>query len=371
MTTVAGAATLVEPASFTVNVDGSTTVFPITSAAAPTFQTNVGDTTVTFVSGANQPGSSTGITELCNTTTTSTTPNILDIADSSRTYNPPPGGTDCTNLQPWPIAHDGIIPIVNNSNTLGGLNNNTPAGLTQTQLANIWDCTWTDWNQVPGSGVISPASQPIVLISRENTSGTYASFISLVGNGLTTANYCGLNGAANHIQETSNGAVQSAVNTTPWATGYVGLGFETGTNLVDLAVNGVHGGSTTILNNSFPLSRLLWMMTQKFTGNPRIATYSRGIDFINFILSSSGQTFVTGAGEIALLAPQVIPDWDPTLQFKADINSLVDIGQNWQRSNSGHPHWIREDVNHASVVDINSIITVGGHWQGTWSVWTG
>jgi ABC-type phosphate transport system substrate-binding protein len=386
----ASAITSAEPASFQVNIDGSTTVWPLTSPAAPTWQTAVGDSTVNFVSGnsdTQQPGSSAGIAELCATSPTSVSPNILDIADSSRTWNPPAGtkpnlhggtdvyptsvqgtGSDCTNLQPWPIGHDGIIPIANNSAGSSFVTN-----LTQAQIANIYDCTWTNWNQVPGASSGS-ASVPIVVVSRENTSGTFASFISLVGNGLTTGNYCALTGA-NHLVETANATVQSTVQATPNSIGYVALGFESGTNETDISVNSIHGTVTTILNGTFPLSRLLFMMTQVFSNNPRIATYSRGIDFVNFMLSSSGQAFVTSGGEIALNAVQNIPNVDVTVQGQDNINTLVDIGSaaNWQRSNPGHPHWIREDVNNAAVDNISSIVTAGSstNWQSSWSLWFG
>jgi hypothetical protein len=92
-------------------------------------------------------------------------------------------------------------------------------------------------------------------------------------------------------------------------------------------------------------------------------------------LSAQGQTFVTSAGEIVLNATEMIPDVDVTVQGQDNINTLVDIGSaaNWQRTNPGHPHWIREDVNRAGQVNISSIVTAGSstNWQTSWSLWLG
>jgi hypothetical protein len=204
--------------------------------------------------------------------------------------------------------------------------------------------------------------------------GNYTSFISLVGNGLTTSNYCALSGA-NHFVQISVQAMQTFIETTPNSIGYESLGWDQGPNEAPISVNGVLGNSTTILNGTYPLARLWFLMTQVFSNNPRIATYSRAIDFVNYMLSSSGQTFVTSASEIPLNAVQHIPDVDVTIQGQDNINTLVDIGSaaNWQRSNPGHPHWIREDVNSAGVDNISSIVTAGSstNWQSTWSLWFG
>jgi len=120
----------------------------------------------------------------------------VDFALSSRgpklTGGNCPGGDELTCDTFWGVAADGVevftwgstVSGTADDTQLGGLtNDNGFSGLTFADLANIWDCTWTTWGQLPyyseavTDGLsVPPSAAPLVPWSMNSNSGTYADF---------------------------------------------------------------------------------------------------------------------------------------------------------------------------------------------------
>ncbi len=186
-------------------VNGSTTVYPISSANAAgggPFATNFpgSDTTVNFgapgsLAVAEQPGSGDGRNCLLM--------GQIDVADSSSTFsaadntqsaafnggkpgdcnNPAPGSATTFQWAPpanpdvgqgqvlvYTVAEDGIVPIFDSAST------GMPTSVSRDDLAQVFGCQKTAWNQI---GVGGTSTATIVLQARETTSGTYDSFNKL------------------------------------------------------------------------------------------------------------------------------------------------------------------------------------------------
>ena len=138
-------------------------------------------------------GSGTGLTQVSQ--------GAVQIGNSDITAE----SKNITGLVDHIVARQGWIMIVNNDVT--GVKN-----LTTQQATDIWTGKTQNWKEVGGP------DEPIVLVLRPESSGTRATFKKIVMNGATEAT-----GTA--LTEDSNGAVFSAVGTTPGATSYVGFAY--------------------------------------------------------------------------------------------------------------------------------------------------
>ena len=243
--------------SGTIAIAGSTTVQPIASAAAEAFMALHPDVTVTVQGG----GSGTGVTQVGQGT--------VDIGNASREVK----GSEMEaypDLVPTAVAADGIAVVVNPSNDIGTL--------TAEQIADIFTGKITNWSEVGGD------DKEIVVVIREDGSGTRGSFEDLVHHGIDP-----VSGA---LQKPSNGAVKTTVAQTPSAIGYMGLGYLDET-VKALRVDNIIVSEATILNGSYPISRNLYMITN---GSPA----GLAKEYIDFILSADGQAIVAEEGFIKL-----------------------------------------------------------------------
>ena len=95
------------------------------------------------------------------------------------------------------------------------------------------------------------------------------------------------------LLQASNGAVSQAVAKNKNAVGYIGLGYMND-EVKALTVNNVVGSSKTTLDGTFPISRPLYMFTNKWpTGDIS--------KFINYVLHpDKGQKIVEEAGFVPL-----------------------------------------------------------------------
>jgi len=101
-----------------------------------------------------------------------------------------PGGVASSELQCdtfWGFAEDGIEVMGFNSTNAaltqrGTELSNDSTGLTDAEIFNIWNCTYTTWSQVPSLGITSGSAQdgPIVVWGMNSASGTYGTFNSYV-----------------------------------------------------------------------------------------------------------------------------------------------------------------------------------------------
>lgn len=246
----------------TITIAGSTTVLPIAQATAEVFMDKNPDINISVRGG----GSSVGIASIMSGT--------VDIGDASRHIENKElaaARKSGINIVEHIVANDGITIVLNNSNTIDAL--------TLSQLKDIYTGKIQNWKELGGKNM------PIVVVSRDVSSGTFEVF-----NKLVLKNAKGLNSA---LMLASNNAVVTTISTTPGAIGYVGLGYVTD-KIKAVSVNGVKATEKTIQTKEYPISRTLQM-------------YTRGIptgivkQYIDFVLSPEGQDIVEQQGFIRIM----------------------------------------------------------------------
>jgi phosphate transport system substrate-binding protein len=211
-------------------------------------------------------GSGTGIAALINGTT--------DVANSSRSIKDDESAKvrDRFNVLPaeTAVAKDGVALYVNEANAI--------SQLSIEQLYGIYTGDLTNWKQVGG------ADAPIVLYSRENSSGTYVFFKENVLKGDDFA------AAAQTLPGTA--AVVNAVSKEKNGIGYGGAAYAKGVKELKVVGKDGQGHLPTAENvkaGAYPLSRPLFVYTR---GKPAGETK----DFIEYCLSAEGQEIVTTVG---------------------------------------------------------------------------
>ena len=243
-------------------IKGSTTVLPIAQKVAEAYMKENPETKISISGG----GSGNGMKAIIDGTT--------DIGDSSRFIKDKEiklAVENGTYPVPFRVAYDCIVPVVHPSNKV--------ADLSLDQLRAIYTGEIKNWQEVGGP------DRPIVVISRDTSSGTYEVWESKV---LKKANV--FPGA---LLQASNGAVAQAVAKNKNAIGYIGLGYLN-KDIKAITVNGIEGSSETTLDGSFPVSRPLFMFTQ---GWPKDET----VKFLNYVLHpTKGQKLVKEVGYVPL-----------------------------------------------------------------------
>jgi len=249
---------------------GSDTLVNVAQAWAEAYQ-SVDPTTVVAVSGG---GSGTGIAALINGT--------VDIANASRAMK------DKEIKLAKDGGHDPIQHIVGFDALAVYLHADNPmTSLSIEQLAEIYGdggsyTKWTDLGvEVPGC-----KDQTLVVVSRQNNSGTYAYFRKTVlGKGDFRLGTRDMHGSKD---------VVDLVENTPCAIGYSGLAYatdhvkracisqQTGAECTDPSV-------ATASDGSYPIARPLFMYT---SGEP---TGYVG-EYLNWIKSDAGQCIILGKG---------------------------------------------------------------------------
>ncbi len=258
---------------------GSDTMLELMQLTAEDF--NAGSTTASVsITGG---GSGVGITKLIEGST--------DVAQASRAMteaekqNAISHGVDPVEFK---VAIDGIAIITNKDNSV--------TELTLDQLANIYNGTYTNWNQVGG------ADRAIVLYGRQPTSGTYQYFEEVV---LKKGKVGGSDYAASMKQQTGNQQILSQVEQDAGAIGYVGVGYAKqgadSIHVLDLKKNSTTPAynaldQNAVLNQSYALARYLYLYTD---GAPTGAVK----EWMSFVLATDGgQLIADVAGFYALPA---------------------------------------------------------------------
>ena len=243
-------------------VKGSTTVLPIAQKAAEAYMKQNPDVKISISGG----GSGNGIKALVDGST--------DIANSSRFIKQKEVDLAVKNgiyPVPFAVAYDCIVPVVHPSNSV--------MNITLAQLKDIYMGKIKNWKEIGGP------DKPVVVISRDTSSGTYEVWHEKVLNKERV-----FPGA---MLQASNGAVCQAVAKNPNAVGYIGLGYVN-QDVKALSVNRVEGSKTTTLNGTYPISRPLFMFTP---GWPK----GDALNFINFVLNpDKGQKLVEDSGYVPL-----------------------------------------------------------------------
>jgi phosphate transport system substrate-binding protein len=255
---------------------GSNTITPLSSIWAENF-IKANQKVNIAVSG---PGSGAGIAALIDGTT--------DICQASRAIT----AKEITQakekgVNPYEIqvATDALSVVVNPANPV--------TELTFAQLSAIYTNRITNWKEIGGNDA------SIVVLSRDTNSGTYAYFLEDVVQmkGLTTADKAlQYGGKVLMLPSTEEGISQVASNAN--AVFYSGLGYLNNT-VKTLGIKKTAGDASvkpsveTALNNTYPISRLLFYYTD---GAPQGVIKA----YIDYCLSAEGQKEVLNAGFVRL-----------------------------------------------------------------------
>ncbi len=236
-----------------INIVGSTSVQPIAELLAEKYMQQNRNVNINVQGG----GSSAGIKAVLDKT--------ADIGASSRELKP----SEEQKLTTVEIALDGIA-IVNNPQ-------NKVKNLTKEQLKGIFSGTITNWSQVGGE------NKPIVVVNREEGSGTRGAFTELVM-GETKV-------SAKAIVQGSTGAVRQTVSGNPDAIGYISLA-ASDQSVQNLKINGEECTVNNIKQKKYPIVRPFLFI---LNGEPSPEIQK----FIDYILGD-GQTIIVENGLISV-----------------------------------------------------------------------
>ncbi len=231
---------------------GSTALQPLVDAAAKAYAKNCAGATINVQGG----GSGTGLTQVAS--------GAVQIGDSDVTAESKLPADQASQLVDHIVAKQGWIMVTNKSVT--GVTN-----LTTQQAKDIWTGKITNWKDVGGP------DQKIVLIIRPASSGTRATFKKIVLGGADEA-------SGQAVTEDSNGAVTTAVQSTPGSTSVIGFAYyqSNQANLDGLALDGVQATVTNMANGSYKLAADGHMYTK---GQPAGLTKA----FLDYMLGSDVQ----------------------------------------------------------------------------------
>ena len=246
----------------TIDVQGSDTMLNIGTAWSEAFMDENPMVEVSIQGG----GSGTGIAALLNGT--------VDFAHSSRDIKDEEiadGEARGIDVVEHKVAIDGIAVIVNPANGV--------EDLTMDQLGQIYRGEITNWKDVGG------VDKPIVLLSRDSSSGTYEFFKeAVVGEDNEYA------AAAKLLPSTQ--AIVDEVVANDAGIGYIGLGYLTGDVKV-VAIDGVKASVPAAADGSYEISRYLYMYSN---GEPTGVMKA----YLDWILGPAGQQLVADEGFVPL-----------------------------------------------------------------------
>lgn len=219
-------------ASGSITAAGSTALQPLVAAAGAIYTAACAGSTITV----NGGGSGTGLTQVAG--------GSIDIGDSDVTAASKLATPDANALVDHLVAKQGWIVVANKDVT--GITN-----LTTAQNVSIWTGQVTNWKDVGGPDL------PIVLILRPTSSGTRATFKSIVLGGASEAN-----GQA--LTEDSNGAVTTAVQATNGSVSVIGFAYyqTAKSGLVGFQLDGVDATVANMASGVYKLNAVGHMYTK-------------------------------------------------------------------------------------------------------------
>lgn len=251
--------------SISLSLGGSTTIEPIMTDAIESYLKNIDP----YAGLTYQPvGSTAGIRGLLN--------GIYDIGTSSRDLliNEKEQGAEVINF-----AQDGIAVITHGDVPI--------ENISLEDLAAIFVGEKKNWKEFGGP------DEPIVVVNRDQASGTYGAFEELVlemvyGDDGRFLRDC--------IVTSSNGNMTATVSTTPYAIGYGSLAIID--TLVSaggrvLTVNNIEDTPENIITGKYPIVRPLSFVSY---GEPQ----EDAGKFIDYLLSSAGREIILEAGFVPL-----------------------------------------------------------------------
>jgi phosphate transport system substrate-binding protein len=250
-----------------VKIKGSDTVNPLSQKEAEKYMKANPGSSITVVGG----GSGVGIAALLEGTT--------DIAQSSRSIKMSEklklqeAGTAFKEIK---IAFDALAVVVNPSNKV--------SQLTKEQLSDIFTAKIKNWKEVGGEDM------PMVVYSRESSSGTFEFFKEHVMNNKSYAATC--------LMMPATGAIIQSVSQTKGAIGYVGLAYvEKEVKALKVSYDKgktfIGPSMETAKNKTYPVVRpLFYYYPSKFENKVKA--------FVSYVLSDEGQKTVEEVGYVPL-----------------------------------------------------------------------
>jgi phosphate transport system substrate-binding protein len=242
---------------------GSTTVAPIAYAAIEQFQKDNPGVKISY----EGTGSGAGLVSLL-AGQYSMAGSSAEISEEQKSKG----------AKPTAIALDGISVVVNKSVKI--------SNISLTNLAAVFAGKVTNWKDLGGQDM------KIVVVNRDESSGTYGSFNDLV---LKPSK---LKYTKDAIVAKENGEVAAKVATTPGAIGYCGIAFAPEVVKAggrSIMINGVKDTMANVIAKKWPLSRSLYLVTK---GEPAEGSAEKA--FIDFVLSDKGQAIVKSTDFIPL-----------------------------------------------------------------------
>ncbi len=239
-----------EGLSGSIQIAGSTSVQPLAEELAAAFMDKNSDVKIDVQGG----GSSAGVKAAAD--------GVADIGMASRELK----DEEKDSVQATVIAQDGIAVVVNAGNDV--------SDLTMDQVKGIFAGEISNWDQVGG------ASAPIVVINREEGSGTRGAFEELVLGEETSF-------TESAAIQNSTGAVRTAISSDVNAIGYISMG-SMDDSVKALQVDGVEAIEDNVLAGTYKIARPFNFLTM---GEPTDLSKA----FIDWILSAEGQELVAEA----------------------------------------------------------------------------
>jgi phosphate transport system substrate-binding protein len=246
-----------------LQIEGSTTVGPIGDAFAEAFKSLYPDCSITVSKTGSGDGAAAIVDGRC------------DIAMMSRFMKEAEFKKAVVN-NVFPVAHviamDGVCVVVHQSNPV--------KELTTEQVRSIYTGKIKNWKEVGG------VDKPIVVISRDTSSGTYESFNELVMHKEKMAD------SVEYVN--SNPQAHARVRETEGAIGYVGLGFLD-RYVKAVKIDGVMPTRSTIAKGVYPVSRPLFLFTN---GYPKLGSMAHA--YVTYHLTEQGQEIIEAKGFVPL-----------------------------------------------------------------------
>lgn len=233
----------------TISISGSTSVGPLMGKLAEKYEADNNNVSIEI----NEVGSSAGIKDAIN--------GVSEMGMSSRELK----SEEASQLKATTIAYDGIAIITNKNNSI--------KNITIDEIKGIYTGQITNWNQIEGG-----KDAPIVVVSREEGSGTRDAFQEIIG-------YKSEELIANAMITNATGAVKETVSGNKNSIGFVSFEYlDDKVNIVN--VENVEPKAELVQSGEYKISRPFIVVNKE--GKLSL----EGQKFIDFILSDEGQIMV-------------------------------------------------------------------------------
>ena len=232
----------------TISISGSTSVGPLIESIQEVYEAKNNNVILEI----QQNGSGAGIKDVMG--------GVSQIGMSSRDLK----GEEKDSVQGTTIAYDGVALLVNPSNSV--------KDITLEQIKKVYTGEITNWKELGGE------NGPIVVVSREEGSGTRDSFQEIVG-------YKSEELVKNASISDGSGSVKTTVAGNKNAIGFASFEYIDDT-VSALNVDGIEPTAKNVKEGNYKISRPFLLVTKKDT------LTQNGQNLIDFILSSEGQQIV-------------------------------------------------------------------------------